>query len=128
MSSPARAAASATFAVRLPAMSGAGHLAERAFRAAAYDFGRLLDSPGALLSRGDRQGVRILVPSTDALPDQALDAILAWRLGQYLLTGFYDQEVVAGQGLIREDRSGVHAGIRLLFENPKIPFLFPSLG
>lgn len=26
------------------------------------------------------------------------------------------------------DRSGPHAGVRLYFENPKIPFLFPSIG
>jgi len=26
------------------------------------------------------------------------------------------------------DRSGPHIGIRLYFENPKIPFIFPSLG
>ena len=26
------------------------------------------------------------------------------------------------------DRSGPHIGLRLYFESPKIPFLFPSLG
>jgi hypothetical protein len=91
-------------------MSGAEHLAERAFRAAEYDFGRLAELPGAIFKRGDRQGVRILVAPTNALPDQALDAILAWRLGQYLLTGFYDPEIVARQDLVREDPSGVHPG------------------
>jgi hypothetical protein len=91
-------------------MSSVEQLADRAFRAAEYDFGRLLDTPGALLSRGDRQGVRLLVAPTLALPDAALDAILAWRLGQYLLTGFYDAEVVAGRGMVREDSAGVHPG------------------
>jgi hypothetical protein len=91
-------------------MSSAEQLADRAFRAAEYDFGRLLDIPGAILSRGDRQGVRLLVAPTAALPDAALDAILGWRLGQYLLTGFYDPDVVAGRGMLREDAAGVHAG------------------
>jgi hypothetical protein len=29
---------------------------------------------------------------------------------------------------LHQDRSGPHVGIRFYFENPKIPFIFPSLG
>jgi hypothetical protein len=83
-------------------------LAVRAFRAAEYDFSRSLDLPGALLTRGDRAGVRLLIAPTTAFPDAALDAILAWRLGQYLLTGFYDAQVVESAEMVREDPGGVH--------------------
>ena len=85
-------------------------LADRAFRAAEYDFSRLMDIPEALLSRRDRHGVRLLIAPTRALPDAALDAILSWRLGQYLLTRFYDADVVAAQNMVREDAKGVHEG------------------
>jgi hypothetical protein len=34
--------------------------------------------------------VRVVVLPTEALPESAIEALLAWRLGQYLLTGFYD--------------------------------------
>ena len=85
-------------------------LAARAFKGADYDFSRLLDLPDALLSRGDRHGVRLLIAPTFALPDAALDAILSWRLGQYLLTRFYDADVVADQNMVREDAHGVHDG------------------
>lgn len=91
-------------------MADPDQLAARAFRGAEYDFSRLMDIPEAMLSRGDRHGVRLLIAPTRALPDAALDAILSWRLGQYLLTRFYDADVVAGQGLTREDARGVHAG------------------
>ena len=89
-------------------MADAKQLAARAFKAAEYDFSRLMDLPQALLHRGDRHGVRLLIAPTFALPDAALDAILSWRLGQYLLTGFYDADVVADQALIREDAASVH--------------------
>src|SRR5487761_327771 len=91
-------------------MADPDQLAARAFRGAEYDFSRLMDIPEAMLSRGDRHGVRLLIAPTRALPDAALDATLSWRLGQYLLTRFYDADVVAGQGLPREDARGVHAG------------------
>ncbi len=91
-------------------MPTADELAVRAFHAAEYDFSRILDLPAALLTRGERGGVRLLIASTTALPDAALDAILAWRLGQYLLTGFYDPDLVAGAEMIREDPGGVHDG------------------
>src|SRR5690242_4238238 len=91
-------------------MAGAVELAGLAFKAAEYDFGALMDLPQALLSRGDRHGVRLLIAPTNALPDAALDAILGWRLGQYLLTRFYDSDVVAQRDMLREDRSGVHDG------------------
>jgi hypothetical protein len=89
-------------------MSSVEQLAARAFKAAEYDFGRLLELPGAIFTRGDRGGVRLLIAPTSALPDQALDAILAWRLGQYLLTGFYDPGVVEKDNLVHEDPAGVH--------------------
>ena len=90
-------------------MADPDQLAAQAFRAAEYDFSRLMDLPDALMSRADRHGVRLLIAPTFALPDAALDAILSWRLGQYLLTRFYDPEVVAAQAMVREDASGVHA-------------------
>ena len=90
-------------------MADADQLAARAFRGAEYDFSQLMDLPESLLSRADRHGVRLLIAPTFALPDAALDAILSWRLGQYLLTRFYDPDVVADQRLVREDVGGVHA-------------------
>jgi hypothetical protein len=89
-------------------MADPEQLAARAFRSAEYDFSRLMDLPQSLLRRTDRHGVRLLIAPTFALPDAALDAILSWRLGQYLLTRFYDSDVVADQGMVREDASGVH--------------------
>ena len=89
-------------------MADPDRLAARAFKGAEYDFSRLMDLPQALLARGDRHGVRLLVAPTFALPDAALDAILSWRLGQYLLTRFYDADVVENQNLTREDARGVH--------------------
>jgi hypothetical protein len=89
-------------------MADADQLAARAFRSAEYDFSRLMDLPQALLRREDRHGVKLLIAPTFALPDAALDAILSWRLGQYLLTRFYDHEVVANENLVREDAAGVH--------------------
>src|ERR1700693_1481757 len=76
--------------VRLTPMADPDELAARAFRSAEYDFSRLMDLPDALMSRADRHGVRLLIAPTFTLPDRALDAILSWRLGQYLLTRFYD--------------------------------------
>ena len=90
-------------------MADADQLAARAFRGAEYDFSQLMDLPESLMSRADRHGVRLLIVPTFALPDAALDAILSWRLGQYLLTRFYDPDVVADQGLVKEDVAGVHA-------------------
>src|ERR1700682_4670810 len=89
-------------------MANPDQLAAHAFRAAEYDFSQLMDLPDALMRRSDRHGVRLLIAPTFALPDAALDAILSWRLGQYLLTRFYDADVVAGRALVREDPSGVH--------------------
>src|SRR5256886_16660195 len=90
-------------------MADAKQLAARAFKAAEYDFSRLMDVPQALMHREDRHGVRLLIAPTFALPDAALDAILSWRLGQYLLTRFYDADVVADQDLVREDAATVHS-------------------
>ena len=78
-------------------MADPDELAARAFRRADYDFSQLMGLPQALMSRPDRHGVRLLIAPTFALPDAALDAILSWRLGQYLLTRFYDSNVVADQ-------------------------------
>ena len=83
-------------------------LAARAFRKADYDFSALLESPGALLSRAARHGVRLTVLPTAAISEDALDALLAWRLSQYLLTGFYDVAGVAGRGMTGEPREQVH--------------------
>jgi hypothetical protein len=91
-------------------MTDLRELAARAFTAAQYDFSELLDLPDALFTRGDRHGVRLVVAPTRALPVAALDAILAWRLGQYLLTGFYDADLVGEYSLEREDPAGVHDG------------------
>jgi hypothetical protein len=88
----------------------AGVLAERAFAAAGYDFSSLFGLPGLMLERAPRRGVGIVVARTTELPPAALDAILAWRLGQYLLTGFYDTAVVAGEDMAREPRDDVHDG------------------
>lgn len=91
-------------------MATAQELADRAFRAADYDFGPALGVPGTLYTRGDRGGVRLLIAPTSALPDAAIDAVLAWRLGQYLTTGFFDAEAIANADLVREDPSSVHPG------------------
>jgi hypothetical protein len=85
-------------------------LAERAFRAAEYDFSRLLTPAGRIETRPERHGLRLAIASTRELPDGALDALLAWRLGQYLLTGFYDPARVQELGMAREPSESVHAG------------------
>src|SRR5680860_1599581 len=59
-------------------------LAARAFAASDYDFNSLFGGPGLLLERPDRRGVSIVMARTTELPDDAVDALLAWRLGQYL--------------------------------------------
>ena len=83
-------------------------LAGRALAAGAYDFSRLLAVPGALLTQAARHGVRLVVVPTAGMPEPALDALLAWRLGQYLLTGFYDADGVAARGMTGEPRETVH--------------------
>ncbi len=83
-------------------------LAARALAAGAYDFGPLLTSPAALLARPARHGVRLVVMPTAGMPAEALDALLAWRLGQYLLTDFYDAAGVDGRGMRGEPRESVH--------------------
>jgi hypothetical protein len=77
-------------------------LADRCFKAARFDFGSLVDHPRALVSRPLRRGVAIVGLRSEDLPPEALDAILSWRLGQYLLTGFYDPEMVAAAKLTGE--------------------------
>jgi hypothetical protein len=83
-------------------------LADRAFAAGDQDFSPLLTSPQALLSRPERHGVRLVVLPTAAIPEAMLDALLAWRLAQYLLTGFYDAEAVAQRRIAGEPREQVH--------------------
>lgn len=83
-------------------------LAARAFAAGAFDFASLLGAPHALLSRPARHGVRLVVLPTAAIPEAALNALLAWRLGQYLLTGFYDAAAVGQRGMTGEPREQVH--------------------
>ncbi|HZJ49750.1 MAG TPA: hypothetical protein VFF07_02610 [Actinomycetota bacterium] len=85
-------------------------LAARAFAASDYDFNSLFGGPGLLLERPDRRGVSIVMARTTELPDDAVDALLAWRLGQYLLTGFYDPTVVERLGMLLEPRADVHDG------------------
>ncbi|MDQ3661623.1 MAG: hypothetical protein M3454_11305, partial [Actinomycetota bacterium] len=82
-----------TEAPAVPTQVSSSALAERAFAASDYDFNSLLGGPGLLLERPDRRGVSIVMARTTELPEDALDALLAWRLGQYLLTGFYDPAV-----------------------------------
>src|ERR687896_140415 len=77
-------------------------LADQCFKAARFDFGSLVDHPRALVSRPLRRGVAIAGLRSEDLPPEALDAILSWRLGQYLLTGFYDPEIVADAKLTGE--------------------------
>ena len=89
-------------------MPDAEELARRAFKASEFDFGALMDLPQALFRRADRRGIRLLIAPTRALPAGALDAILSWRLGQYLLTRFYDAGFVERHELVREDAGGVH--------------------
>lgn len=83
-------------------------LAERILTRSEYDFGALQGSAALLFDRPRRRGVRVLAARTTALPDEALDAILAWRLGQYVLTGFYDSEIVAAHGMANEPRDSIH--------------------
>src|SRR5438093_7969115 len=69
-------------------------LADRILRGSEYDFGSLQGTPTLILDRPRRRGVRVMAARTTALPDEAVDAILAWRLGQYVLTGFYESKIV----------------------------------
>ena len=82
---------------------------DRAIAAASYDFNRL-DPRDLELDRPSRRGIRVMVARTTQLPDDALDAILAWRLAQYLLTGFFDEAVVDASRIEREPQESVHDG------------------
>ena len=88
----------------------AAGIADRVFRSGEFDFGSLPGRAGLLLDRPARRGVRVLAARTAGLPDDALGAILAWRLGQYLLTGFCDPEIVASTGMTAEPREWIHDG------------------
>lgn len=83
-------------------------LSDRCFAGAGYDFSILVGHPKALVSRSHRRGVAVVVLRTQDLPSGALESILAWRLGQYLLTGFYDPAVVQAKGLTAEPLELVH--------------------
>src|SRR5712691_6226038 len=83
-------------------------LAARILRGSEYDFASLRGSPALMLDRPPRRGVTVIAARTTDLPDEALDAILAWRLGQYVLTGFYDPGIVAATGMTNEPRDSVH--------------------
>jgi hypothetical protein len=85
-------------------------LVGRAFAASNYDFRVLFGMPDLMLERPHRRGVGIVVARTTELPPAALDATRAWRLGQYLLTGFYDEAVVTRDDMTREPRDDVHDG------------------
>ena len=82
----------------------AAALGREVLEGSVYDFGTLFDASGALVAKPERHGVRVLVLPTSALPEPALDAILAWRLGQYVLTGFYDVDGLRASGLRGESR------------------------
>ena len=77
-------------------------VADRVFKASEYDFGALDGNSALLLEQPRRRGVRIFAARTSSLPDDAVDAIMAWRLGQYLLTGFYDAGIVTDSGMMTE--------------------------
>src|SRR5437763_8447601 len=83
--------------------------AERALRGAGYEWERLFEIGGAGIVHAGRprHGVRCLVVRDRALPDAARDALLAWRLAQYLLVNFYDAALVAGWPEPREPREWV---------------------
>ncbi len=85
---------------------GRGSLADRVLRSADRDFAGALDR--ARLARPDRHGVRTAVLTSEDLGAELLDALLAWRLGQYLITGFYDQSLVEQLRWSGEPRAGVH--------------------
>lgn len=89
--------------------SDARALAERALRGADYEWERLLQAHGdSLIHAGaPRQGIRCLVVRDRALADAARDALLAWRLAQYLLVNFYDTARVAGWRELREPREWI---------------------
>jgi len=74
----------------------------------AYDFTPVLNTPGALLNHPSRHGVRLVVLPTPAIPDAAMSALLAWRLDQYMVTGFYDTAAIAQRGMSGEPRDQVH--------------------
>ena len=82
-------------------------LAERVLSGAEYDFSRLPASTWTA-SHSFGGGMRMYIARSSDLPDAALDAILGWRLGQYLLTGFFDPDVIEASGVTQEDRSAVH--------------------
>jgi len=107
-------------------------LAHQVLDGATFDFGRLLRAANVLVAQPDRHGVRVVVLPTSALPEPALRAILAWRLGQYLLTGFYDAEGVRRASLRGESQELVgpddlhalaidHAGAILCYATVKQP-------
>lgn len=80
---------------------------DRALGAAAFDFNRI-GPDGVEFERPSRRGVRVIAARTTQLPPDALDAILAWRLAQYLLTGFYDEAVADASEMVREPQESVH--------------------
>ncbi len=87
----------------------ARQLAERALRGAEYEWERLLHIPGegVIFAGRPRRGVRCLVVRDEAMPDAARDALLAWRLAQYLLVNFYDTRQVTTWRATREPREWI---------------------
>lgn len=92
----------------MPEATGAG-LAAEVLKNARRDQSDVWASADALVARPERHGVRVVVAPTSAFSDSALDALLAWRLGQYLLTGFYDPAVVRARKMRGEPRDHVNA-------------------
>ena len=82
---------------------------DRALAAAEFDF-RRVDGSGLELNRPSRRGIKVIVARTTQLPPDAIDAILAWRLAQYLLTGFFDEAAAEASSTVREPPESVHDG------------------
>ena len=68
-----------------------------------------------------RAEANFFLSSADTLFD--LDQGAAYNIGPWSFTAGY--RIFASQ---HENRSGPRIGLRYRFENPKIPFIFPSLG
>lgn len=92
----------------MPDVTAAG-LAAQVLKRSSHDYSDIWASTEAHVARPERHGVRVVVAPTSAFSDAALDALLAWRLGQYLLTGFYDPAVVSDRKMAGEPRDDLNA-------------------
>lgn len=83
-----------------------GSLADGLLKKGDRDLSRALGRD-SLLVKPARHGVRVAVVPTTAFSSDELAALLAWRLGQYLLAGFYDDGRVRALGMSGEDPASV---------------------